>query len=133
MAGRGPAPKDPAKRRNRHPPARGEWVDLQWLEEPCLPEAEPYWSEPVRRLWDRGWRWDPVAATFGPAEREALYLLAQDFDSLPPNEQRLRMDGLGLTLKGKRDLRFRLPAPGAAAAEPERPRLAEVRRLKAIA
>jgi hypothetical protein len=82
MAGRGAAPKDPAQRRRRNVPQRGEWVDLAWLDEPCLPEAEAHWSEPVRRLWDKGWRWDPVVATYGPAEKEALYLLAEDFDTL---------------------------------------------------
>ena len=41
-----------------------------------------------------------------------------------------RMDGLGLTAKGKRDLRWR--APTETAAQEDAPKLAEVRRLRAV-
>jgi hypothetical protein len=44
-------------------------------------------------------------------------------------EVRVRMDGLGLTPKGKRDLRWRV---AERQAEPERPKLAEVRRPRAV-
>jgi hypothetical protein len=93
-------------------------------------------------LYD-AWRLDPITATFGPSEVAATVELARltdefesggdpdlKFQRVAPSELRLRMDGLGLTLKGKRDLRVRLvsdveDAPAAAPA-------AEVRSLRAV-
>jgi hypothetical protein len=60
-------------------------------------------------LWN-AWRLDPVSATFGPGDVVALQEFARLYDDLAPNEQRLRMDGFGLTPKGRRDLRLRLPS-----------------------
>jgi hypothetical protein len=76
-----------------------------------------------------GWRQDPVTGQFGSSEIAAVRELARVWEDLMPSEQRLRMDGLGLTLKGKRDLRLRL-----VDAQPESvaPRLAEVRQLRAV-
>jgi hypothetical protein len=41
--------------------------------------------------------------------RRSVYLAAQ-FEELPPAQRLRLMDGLGLTPKGKRDLRWRTPA-----------------------
>ena len=128
MAGRGPAPKPKEQRRNRSAPQRGEWVDLEPLGKPVLAAADAEWPPHVRALWV-AWRDDPVTGQYSSADLAAIYLLASQFDDLKPNEQRLRMDGLGLTPKGKRDLRFRLVDHQPQAA---RPKLAEVRRLRAV-
>lgn len=109
MAGRGPAPKDPGHRRRYNQPARSEWVDLEPLDDPILPPAEHGWSDRVKRLWN-AWRADAVTSQYGAADLAAVFELAEQFEELKPNEQRLRMDGLGLTPKGKRDLRWRTPA-----------------------
>ena len=110
MAGRGGsvAPKDPAQRRRYNQPARGEWVDLEPLEEPILcGYDEMRFTIPVW-LW-QAWRADAVTSQYGEADMGAIELLAVEWDGLQANEQRLRMDSLGLTPKGKRDLRWRTP------------------------
>lgn len=124
MAGRGPAPKTEGQRRRRNEPARGEWVDLEPLAEPILPEldAERQWHPRTVALWS-AWRQDPATAMYGPAERAAVLELAYltdefvtggdpevKFQRVTPAELRQRMDGLGLTSKGKRDLRWRTVA-----------------------
>ena len=127
MAGRGMAPKPKEQRRNRSVPQRGEWVDLEPLAVPVLGVADKEWSAVARVMW-AAWRDDPVTGQYGPADLAAVAELARRFEDLAPNEQRLRMDGLGLTPKGKRDLRFRLVGQSVQA----KPRLAEVRKLRAV-
>lgn len=154
MAGNGPAPKGEGQRRRRNVPERGEWVTLGPLSEPVLPVLESLhagWSWHPRTVaaW-AAWREDPATSQFGPAERAAAVELAwlmdefaagnvQDSEGeerlaarerITASELRLRMDGLGLTLKGKRDLRLRVADEAVAA--PTRPKLAEVRRLRAV-
>ena len=125
MAGRGPAPKDPAERRNRTPPSRGEWVDLPPL--PKRAKGEGPWSARTRRLYN-GWRKDPVTQTYGEAEISAAVELAYLQEELVrgkvtmASEVRQRMDGLGLTPKGKRDLRFRVVEETQAEEQVRRPR-----------
>lgn len=141
MAGQGFAPKPKEQRRNRTEPARGEWVDLPPLDVPVLPEVDGLCPR-AQALYD-AWRADPVTSTFGPSEVAAAVELARlhdefesggdpelKFQRVSPSELRLRMDGLGLTLKGKRDLRVRLVSVSAEV-ETERPG-AEVRRLRAV-
>ena len=130
MAGRGPAPKPAHQRRRRNVPERGEWVDLAPLAKPVLEPAPRDWPAGAKELWN-AWRADPVTATYSPADVLALKQLCVRFSELQDSEQRLRMDGLGLTPKGKRDLRLRL-APEAEAGAAQRP-LAEVRRLRVVA
>jgi hypothetical protein len=118
MAGRGPAPKDPSQRRRGQAPGRGEWVDLPPLEKPVLPDLPPLggrrkWSTRTLASWD-AWRVDPATALYGPAEIAAAVELAYVMESMVRGEEnaaevRLRADGLGLTAKGKRDLRWRAP------------------------
>jgi hypothetical protein len=144
MAGRGPAPKPKEQRRNRHEPSRGEWVDLPELAEPVLPPLDPAheWHPRTTAQWE-AWRADPASGMFGPAEVAAaveLAWLADEFASggnpdlkiqrVSAAELRLRMDGLGLTAKGKRDLRWRTGGEQEAA-KAEVP-LAEVRELRAV-
>jgi hypothetical protein len=125
MPGTGPAPKLPGERRRYNQPMRGEWVDLEPLEEPILREYDPMWDATLlldengepRELWPRGvrremweaWRWDPVTSQYGPADIAAIEELAQHFYALSYADQDRRMNQLGLTPKGKRDLRWRTP------------------------
>lgn len=116
MAGTGPAPKDPAERRNKTPPKRGEWVDLPPLEKEILPVLPPgEWEDGTRALW-AAWREDPVTAEYTPADiayaLETIKLHNADATGKAA-EIRLRMDALGLTPKGKRDLRWRVAAAPA--------------------
>lgn len=130
MAGNGPAPAETRRRRNE--PARGEWVDLEPLEAPVLPELPERgdgeeWSDRTRMTW-AAWRADPVTAQWSPADVAYALDTILLYDGLTSangaNEVRLRMDGLGLTPKGKRDLRWRVPTGEAAAVAPQRKRRA---------
>lgn len=122
MAGNGPAPKDPAQRRRRNAPERGDWVTLKPLEHPVLDplpvlDGEDLWSARTSETWE-AWRNDPVTATWSPADRAYAMdtilihqmVYGPEGDVARANELRLRMDSLGLTPKGKRDLRYRLAA-----------------------
>ncbi|HEY0644802.1 MAG TPA: hypothetical protein VGD39_15350 [Nocardioides sp.] len=121
MAGNGPAPEAKEQRRRRNKPARGEWVDLEPLEAPVLPELPVcpffneagdrlHWSERAKAAWG-AWRDDPVTAYYTPADIQYAIDLLCLYEGMTPsnaNEVRLRMDGLGLTPKGKKDLRYRV-------------------------
>jgi hypothetical protein len=72
------------------------------------------WSARTLAAWE-AWAADPVTGEYGPAEIAAAVELAYVMEDFVrgierPNEVRLRMDGLGLTPKGKRDLRWRVAA-----------------------
>jgi hypothetical protein len=116
VAGRGPAPKLPGQRRRHGAPARGEWVDLAPLTQPVLGPPDRDWPENGRRAW-RAWRRDSVTTQWTPADVHYAKELARRFDVLKPNEVRLRMDGLGLTPIGRRNLRLRSAADVPAASE----------------
>lgn len=119
MAGVGAAPKDVSQRHRGKAPRRGEWVDLPLVvgKVPPLPKGE--WSMRTKRCW-RSWWIDPVASQWTPADREAVLELAYIHAELVAGrfaaaaEVRLRMDLLGLTQKGKRDLRWRVAVQPAA-------------------
>lgn len=122
MAGQGPAPADPATRRRRNEPTRGEWVDLPPLEKPVLPELAAGEDDPfppeTRAAWE-AWRSDPVTAQYSAADiAYALDTIRLHAAMTPTSaaEVRLRMDALGLTPKGKRDLRWRVGEKSEAAA-----------------
>ncbi len=118
MAGTGPAPAEQRRRRNE--PARGDWVDLEPLAAPVLPVLPELparmdgedWSPMTRMTWE-AWRQDPVTAQWSPSDRAYALDTIKLYDGMTAssaNEVRIRMDGLGLTPKGKRDLRWRVPA-----------------------
>ena len=112
----GPAPKPPEQRRNRHAPERGEWIDI-WaprLEQAAHPAlstlSKDSWKASTRRLWD-AWRFDPASTYW--AEADLAYALEtlsiyETEEKLPWAELARRWDKLGLTPKGKRDLRYRI-------------------------
>jgi hypothetical protein len=111
----GPAPKDARARRRRNAPAGGEWVDLYPLEEPVLPALsdDDEWSERAREMWE-AWRQDPATSQWSPANIayafEAIRLVERDEREPSTSlaaEIRLRLDGLGLTPKGRRNLHWR--------------------------
>lgn len=112
MAGIGPAPAENRRRRNE--PARGDWVDLFPVDKPFLPElperAEGDWSERTKTTWEL-WRQDPATSQYTPAEIAYALDTIRLYDQMTPSsasEVRIRMDGLGLTPKGKKDLRYRV-------------------------
>lgn len=119
MAGRGPAPKDPAVRRNTAAPQRGEWITVPaWHDGPVpkLPtrrRGEGTWPAGVQRAW-KGWWQDGASLHWSTADRESVVVCARLLDAIENGELkhaaelRIRMDGLGLSPKGKRDLRYRL-------------------------
>lgn len=137
MADRSPAAKHPEERRRREKPARGEWTDLEPVEceadkvlpeladirpEPHDPILEGLWPQPARGTW-AVWRGDPVPSQWSDSDvdyaLETLELMARQQVS-HASEIRLRLDALGLTPKGKRDLRLRLPAYVKAIEKTER-------------
>lgn len=126
MAGRGPAPAETRRRRNE--PARGDWVDLPPLEKPVLEplprlEGDELWRPQTMLTWE-AWRRDPVTAMWSPADvAHALdtILLHNAMTTSGANEVRIRMDGLGLTPKGKRDLRWRIGTAEPVAAPARKP------------
>jgi hypothetical protein len=103
MAGRGPAPEQPASpRRNHHVPARGEWKPVPgvgWQHGPTpeppdglMPASLAAWN-----LWMGGW----VAAHWGAEALPALRLLVKIYDQVERGkferavELRLWMDTWG--------------------------------------
>lgn len=127
MAGTGPAPKPGAERRRRNEPARGEWVDLSHIFKPAIATKPPArgrghgpWHPRTLAAW-KAWRADPVGQVWTPADLGAVVDLAYLHHEWVRGEVRLaaeirlRMDGLGLTAKGKRDLRLRVQPPAEVA------------------
>ena len=99
-------------------------MDLLPLERPVLPalprrtRAEGgAWSARTREIWD-AWRQDPTTGQYGPSDiayaLDTIRLV--ELGNAKPTatllaEVRLRLDGLGLTPKGKRSLRWRIAEP----------------------
>lgn len=121
MPGVGPPPKDESERRRTNAPQRGEWQNITAPAKPVVPPLskvgkapEGGWPPRTRALWEE-WRKDAATTVWGPAEHaaavELAYLHAEWCVFGPASmasEVRLRTDTLGLTLKGKRDLRLRV-------------------------
>lgn len=119
MAGRGFAPKDPAQRRNTAKPARGEWMDVPAFHDGPVPKmparrrGEGVWPKSVQRAWTAWWQ-DGASTLWSSADVDAVIVCARLLEAIEAGELkyaaelRLRMDGLGLSPKGKRDLRLRV-------------------------
>ena len=115
----GPPPKDQSTRRRRNPPSRGEWTPIPSASDrpvpriPTRPRGEGAWTVGTRRAWV-GWWTDGSSLTWSAADFESVVMLAylwqkvEDGNLRLASEVRLRMDGLGLSPKGKRDLRLRV-------------------------
>jgi hypothetical protein len=126
VAGRGPAPKQTRQRRNQ--PALGDWVRLEALRTPVLPELDDLmpdytWPAVSRMLWD-AWRESPVTQTWA-AEDVALaadtILLHAEDPITKASEIRIRIDNLALSPKGRRDARLLLPEEDAPVETPAEP------------
>lgn len=134
MAGQGFAPKAPDQRRNKAAPQRGEWIDISRRdgEIPPLPDGD--WHPRAARSWGLWWS-DPAASQWTDAQEGEvveLLMLTDEFwrgATARANEMRLRADGLGLTQKGKRDLRWKV-AEGEPATVATPPKAAESRRAR---
>src|SRR5262245_24980198 len=128
--------KDPSQRVNRVKPV-SEWVDLEALEEPVLPEFPMEWHKRDRKpfvvpkwIWDL-WRVDPVTSQWSPADIATALELGATWHTLKP-EHRLRVQTyLGLNARGRRDLRWRNPTE-TLRAEEANAKAAEVRRLRIV-
>ena len=125
-----PGPPPSTRRRRRNAPAGGEWVDLPpVVDNPTLPPLPRLnrgkWSARTRAAWE-AWRKDPATAKYTPADiayaidtAHVAELAYEDPTAALLGELRLRMDGLGLTAKGKRNLRWRIKDPGEAGEQDE--------------
>lgn len=110
MAGIGAAPKEKGQRRRANTPTRGEWVDLESTGERNLPPLEGEYEQRILDIWD-AWSRDPVSAQWEPGDLDyALDTIELRATKWPQkaDEIRRRYDALGLTPKGKRDLRWRI-------------------------
>jgi hypothetical protein len=129
--------KDPAKRINNHPPARGEWVDLEPLTLPILPAYPTHWYQRALRpfvvpkwVWDL-WRSDPVTSQWSPGDLATALELGERYYRLK-DADRLRIQTyLGLNARGRRELRWRNASETVSAAKADA-HAAEVRRLRII-
>jgi len=115
----GPVPKMPEARARNNKPAFGEWREVSIPDPPVLPELPELpgdaWSSRTARLW-AGLRQDPATSLFGEAEIalaiEAAFVYehaVRGKTNASQTGQALKwLDTLGLTPKGKRDLRLRV-------------------------
>ena len=138
MAGRGRVPKEPAVRRGRTAPLRGDWVEIPTVNlrrAPAMPTApRGGWSAGAKLAWKAWWS-DGASTQWSPADREAVRQLAyllhdQERGKVSvASEVRLRADALGLSQKGKRDFRWKIAADEVAAepAAPKSPRREHLR------
>ena len=124
-----PPPKDARARRRYNAPAGGEWLDLFLVTKPVLEELPARfgagdWSRWASEVWE-SWRQDPASTQWTPADvhyaLDTLSLVDACAGKPRPAfaaEIRLRMDGLGLTPKGKRNLRWRVVLAGEPVEHP---------------
>lgn len=116
----GPAPKAPEERRNKAKPRAGEWVDLpaEGFKKvlPPLPARMPEgeaWPPQTKRAW-KAWSADPATTQYSQGDIDFALdsILIHAYFTWEPkkwaSELTARMDRMGLTPKGKRDLRYRL-------------------------
>lgn len=126
MSGRGQAPKPKTQRVNRHTPTRGEWTTLPDRPydgpRPTLPRIagglaasskktwDRWWSSPMAHLWTEG-QWEQLVRAIAIEDQTARLLRAGDLRGLSSLLAELRHleDNLGISEKGRRDLRWRLP------------------------
>ena len=134
MAGRGPAPKKPENRTNHHAPLRGEWVTLPEKpfrgDKPDLPRVKGGLLESSKRMWADWWE-SPMAHMWSRSDWPVLVQLLMMSDRVNRalntgeffpgyasmvTEARYLRDHLGLSEKGRRELRWELPGDSQAEA-----------------
>ena len=126
MAGRGRAPKEPAKRRNHHVPIRGEWTaadGLGWQHGP-IPEPPDGLTDASLEAWNvwmRAW----FAARWTPGDVPGLRIIVRLYDRVERGEYqragelRLWLDTYGITPKGQADRRWARPSEDGPKSVPE--------------
>ena len=134
MAGRGPAPKDPATRRRRNAPSQPAVVldatDAE-LRGPELP-AECDWPAQTRRWWET-WRTSPQAQALTATDWDFLLDTALLHAELWSGnggvaaELRLRVAKFGATPEDRARLRMEIESPAAKSAEKPASRYAHLR------
>lgn len=123
MAGRGPAPKDPAQRRRRNVPVRNEVAESvgsgwQHGERPAPPDGLMPASVVAWNTWLGAW----FAAFWTPDDLPGLRQLVRLYDQVErgefqrASELRIQMDTYGITPKGQQDRRWTKPKTDAPAA-----------------
>ncbi|MBP2325338.1 hypothetical protein JOF56_005723 [Kibdelosporangium banguiense] len=127
MAGRGPTPKDPSKRRRRNvdPTPTTVVVTDGEVRGPELPDTVD-WPEQTRRWWNT-WRTSPQAQSMTPTDWDFLLDTAllhaelwSGVASVAP-ELRLRVGKLGATPEDRQRLRMQIIEPGDAPPPSSRP------------
>jgi len=146
MAGKGPAPKDPSARRRQNQPTRGEWTVLLRdppSRRPSLPQPYPKggYSAQAKAAWKKWWS-SPMAAYWDVSDLDTVELLLRMADKAVDDpaaalatQIRLYKDTLGLTPKGRRDLRWLLPGevpPTFGVLDGGKTSESNVRRLRAV-
>jgi hypothetical protein len=116
----GPAPKDPAQRRRRNKPARGEWQPapgVGWQHKP-FPAPPDGLLEPSRAAWETWFRaW--FAAHWTPDDLPGLRQLILLYDHCERGAVKAAdrsmlirfMDSYGITPRGQVSLRWTRPKP----------------------
>ena len=139
MAGRGPAPKAKAARRNAVKPGRGEWkasAGVGWQHGPIPPHPDGLMPPSVTAwtIWMQSW----IAAHWTPTDLPGLRQLIRLYDQVErgefqrATELRLAMDTYGITPKGQQDRRWASPDTEEAQASVVAPVGSRYRHLKAI-
>lgn len=126
MAGRGPAPKAAALRRNKsEKPVRGDWSPtpgVGWQPGP-IPAAPDGLLEPSRQAWTT-WMAAWFASHWSLDDLPGLRVLVRLYDQVERGEYqragelRLQMDTYGITPKGQQDRRWAPPAKPEEAEQP---------------
>lgn len=125
MAGRGPAPKDPAERRRRNKPAAPATVLVSddEVRGPELPAGYD-WPAPTREWWET-WRSSPQATTFTDTDWGFLLDTALLHAELwagnagAASELRLRVAKFGATPEDRARLRMSIEEPEQASSKPK--------------
>jgi hypothetical protein len=139
MAGRGPAPKDPAtrRRRNADPTPASELAQDGELRGPELPDVldGEQWHDQTRRWWDT-WRRSPQAQTFLETDWDFLLDTALMHHTMWSKgrwefaaELRLRAAKFGATPEDRARLRMKVSDPDPSSAG-EKPRESRYSHLK---
>jgi hypothetical protein len=138
MAGRGPAPKPTATRRNQAVKVRGDWQPAPgtgWQYEP-FPTPPTGLLKPSRDAWETWFRsW--FAANWTPDDLPGLRQVIRLYDQVErkqfqrASELRLAMDTYGITPKGQQDRRWLRPTAGSERPQPETPETPPKRKASA--
>jgi hypothetical protein len=138
MAGRGPAPKDPAERRRRNADPVALTV-VTAPDEPIGPElpANIDWPDQTIDWWET-WRTSAQAPTFTPTDwaflldTAVLHMAFWDGDRSAASELRLRVAKFGATPEDRARLRISVGKPEAPAKTPAKKTPASRTRKAAI-